>query len=426
MMENKQRLKIWLIKEGEDLPIFAKPRLMRVGMLADYLSAQGHEVIWWSSSFNHGTKQYYCNGTKEHQVNDNETIVLLHSRVSYKKNISISRVRYHQLLAKEFKKQAKKKKRPDIILCAWPTSQFAAAAVKYGHKNDVPVILDVRDFWPDIFVRAFPKKMQKVADLALFPLKFAAKRTFSKATGIVGVNISAMEWGCRYARRKPGQNDKSIFIGNKKTTLSEEVFKRNIRWWHDLNVTNDTWNLCFFSNLSKMGIDLDTVIRAVTKLSNEYPDIKLVVGGKGDAEEYYKSVAADSRNIVFAGWLSGDEMDSLMQISKCGVYCLSNTEDFINTFSNKAVQYLSSGLPILNSLVGFAKQILSENQMGLTYLEGNVDSCVKAIKLLYKKEDMRHKMSQNAFEYFKTNFDAIVVNEQFEDYLYTMIRQRNK
>ena len=44
----KKKLNIWLIKEGEALPVDDKPRLMRTGSLAKYLSEQGHIVTWWS------------------------------------------------------------------------------------------------------------------------------------------------------------------------------------------------------------------------------------------------------------------------------------------------------------------------------------------------------------------------------------------
>lgn len=423
MASEKESMSIWLIKEGEDLPIFSTPRLLRTGMLADYLSAQGHKVIWWTSSFCHSTKTYYCSQYEEHNMNDNETIILLHSKASYKKNISLARIKYHRLLAKQFKKHAAQKGRPDIILCAWPTPQFAAAAVEYGEKNDVPVILDVRDFWPDLFVKAFPERLQKAAEWALFPLKRAATRTFRRASGIVGVTVAAVEWGCSYAGRKSGRNDRSIFIGHKKTVLPEEAFQKNLEWWQNLNISQDTWNICLFSTLSK-GLDLDTVIKAVVKVACEYPSIRLVVGGKGDVEEYFKAVAAASPNVIFAGWLGSEQMDSLMRISKCGVYCLRNTDDFKDTFSNKAVQYLSGGLPILNSLTGFARQFIGENLIGLTYVEKDVESCAQNIKTLYNNEDMRQEMSQNAFKVFKENFDAAVVNKQFEDYLYAVKENR--
>ena len=116
-------------------------------------------------------------------------------------------------------------------------------------------------------------------------------------------------------------------------------------------------------------------------------------------------------------------MNSLMQLSKCGAYSLRNTEDFIDTFSNKAIQYLAAGLPVLNSLKGFARTFLYENQMGLTYMEGDVKDCAEKIRSLYFDEILRSQMSQNAVEKFEDMFEASKVNKEFEEYLLSFVKE---
>ena len=39
-------MKIWLIGEGEGLPIQKNAHLMRMGTIAAYLSDRNHEVTW--------------------------------------------------------------------------------------------------------------------------------------------------------------------------------------------------------------------------------------------------------------------------------------------------------------------------------------------------------------------------------------------
>ena len=46
-------MKIWLLKIGEHLPLSANTRKMRTLLLAESLAARGHEVIWWTSAFDH-------------------------------------------------------------------------------------------------------------------------------------------------------------------------------------------------------------------------------------------------------------------------------------------------------------------------------------------------------------------------------------
>ena len=413
----KNNLKIWLIREGEGLPIVQGDRCMRMGMLAEYLVKQGHEVTWWSSTFHHGKKKYIEDGYKEYSLKSNETLILLHSNVVYKKNVSLERIRYHEILAKEFKKHSEKKEKPDIIVCSWPTIPFSKAAVEYGEKNNVPVILDARDMWPDIFSRGLPSWMQWAAEVALYPMKRSAARIFSKATGIVAVSPFSLEWACNYAGRKPGNNDRTIFIGSNRVETEREAVEERIKDWKNKGITDTSWNMCFIGTLSANSLDLETVIRAVKQLSKTYPDIKLLIGGNGDAFEQLKVVVDDCDNIVFLGWLDKVGMESLLKISKCGAYCYKNLLDFKNGFGNKIVQYMAGKLAILNSTQGFAKDYLAECNLGLTYQEGNVEDCMQQITRLYEDEKARRIMAQNAYLKFEEQFEESIVNKHYEDYI---------
>lgn len=420
---DKKRLNIWLIKEGEPLPIEDNVRLMRTGSLAKYLAEHGHKVTWWTSTFIHGEKKYIYHNHKEINLDQNGRLVLLHSPIAYRKNISAKRIIYHKLLAFEFLKKSRAYKKPDIILCAWPTPQFAKAAVKYGEKNGVPVIIDIRDLWPDIFERIFPKSLKFLSKAVLFPLKNSTRKIMSAAAGIVGKEDRSLQWGCSYANRTVTNTDKRIFIGGSRPIMSKDKLSESLEWWGALGIVKENWNICFFSTLSTKSLDLETVIGAVHILGEKYPKINLIIGGKGDGEDYYRALAAGMPNVHFAGWLNQEQMNSLMVISKCGVYCLKNTEDFKDTFTNKAVQYLSGGLPLVNSLSGFSKGFIESNKIGMNYKEGSEDSCVHAIETMYLDEECRKRMAEAAIGVFENYFEETVVNSQFENYLCMMTEQ---
>lgn len=417
-------MRIWLIAEGESLPIDKNGRLMRMGSLAKYLSENGHEVIWFTSTFIHGTKKYITKHYEEIRISDEELLVLLHSKIVYKKNVSLRRIMYCQVLAKEFEKKSKLFGKPDVILSAWPLPETSKKAVEYGRVNDIPVILDARDMWPDIFERAFPNIIRKLGSKILIPMKKSAKEAFSLAYGISGMIDAATEWGCRYAGRKPGENDKTIYIGNQKTTLTDNQYRNAIHWWNEKGVNEADWNICFISTFGTH-IAVDTVIKAVKELSERYPNIKLVLGGSGDREEEFRKIADGSPNIVFAGWIDNIQMTSLMMISKCGAFSIMNSFDFKDTFNNKAIQYISEGLPILNSLSGFANTLITQKDMGLTYDCDNVKDCKDKILQLYNNEERRKQMGKNGLKCFYEMFESEVVNRQFERYL-LMITEKYK
>ena len=200
--------------------------------------------------------------------------------------------------------------------------------------------------------------------------------------------------------------------------MSEQ--EKNQSWWQDRGVSEETWNICYFGTLS-ISVDLKTVIDAVKILSQRYKDIRLVIGGEGDCKEELVQQAQGSKHIIFAGWLNGQQMNSLMGICRCGTYSYKNSEDFYNTFSNKGIQYLSGKLPILNSLGGFARTMLEENECGLTYKEGDIQDCARQIERLYTDSALCKRMAENAYELFEKKFESNVVNRQFEQYFYQIL-----
>ena len=47
---------VWVLKDGEILPIQEYGRRMRTWLLADALLSRGHRVTWWASTFSHQRK----------------------------------------------------------------------------------------------------------------------------------------------------------------------------------------------------------------------------------------------------------------------------------------------------------------------------------------------------------------------------------
>ena len=64
--------------------------------------------------------------------------------------------------------------RPDLILCSYPTIELSVEAVRYGRTHGIPVVLDVRDLWPDIVLDLLPTILRSPGRVALTRL-FRAK-----------------------------------------------------------------------------------------------------------------------------------------------------------------------------------------------------------------------------------------------------------
>lgn len=410
-------MKVWILKGAEPLPCDENPRLMRAGLLAQYLAERGHQVTWFATTYMHGEKKYRCHGQREYEASKNEKLVLLHSSTGYKKNISVARIVYHVKLARQFAKNSANYERPDVVFCCYPNMVSASEAIRYGRKNNVPVIIDVRDLWPDAFGRIFPQKLSWLADVLLSPLQLLARDIFRRADAITSVNPPGLRWALRKAGRKQGRFDRVVYIGYRLDEWKSEEERRSaVGAWEKYGITDKTWNIVFFSNLGKYDLDLPTPIKAVIRLSEKYPDIRLVVGGRGDGLESYRQEADGNPNIVFPGFLGNAEIHSLLELGKIGLFPRRNSlSDSKDAFGNKLIAYMSAGLAVLSCTQGFSRKYLERYDAGLIYEENDVESCCEMIERFYLDDGMRVRKGNNGYKRFCTDFDSEIVNRKFEE-----------
>lgn len=407
-------MKVWLIKAAENALVQKNVRLGRVGILGKYLAEHGHDVTCWASTYKHGEKEYIFRENKKIHIANHLDLVMLHSPIAYKKNTSIKRAIYAKIISRQFRKLSEMEEKPDIICASWPLMSLAEEAVLYGKRHSVPVVVDARDMWPDIFTRTLPKPLVRCSSFLLWPLQRVAYRTFSQADAITGVTPTSLQWALNKAKRSKNDWDQYIFIGYDDTfTMTEDERLAQLKWWADRGVTEATFNVTFFGSMSRAIVDTVTAIEGIKQLVSKHPDIRLILCGDGDAQARNKELAKDIPQVVLPGWCDNAQIQSVLSISNVGLYCLRNLFDFRDTISNKFIGYAAAGLPILSELQGFSKQYMEKYNMGLTYQEDNPSSFTKAVEWLYMHPDQAEEMGRNAHKRFETDFSSEVVNRNF-------------
>ncbi len=413
----------WIISDCEPLPTDDDPRLMRAGLLAEYLSKKGWKVTWFAPGFDHGKKTDRFGSTQEIEVNDNEKLVALYSPVTYSRNTSPKRVLFYRKLAGELRKSFKKESLPYVIFCSWPTQTFAKEALDYGKKTGVPVVLDVRDLWPDIFTRVFPGSMQGLAKAALMPSINGAKKLFRQADAITGVTPGSLRWGLEKAGRPGGPMDRVVYIGYENSEIPEEELAPAMEAWRSMGITEDTFNFTYFGTFSMSTLDLETVIRAFREIASERSDVRLLLIGAGDAEQKFREAAGECDKIVFPGWCSNVQIQSALKLSDAGLYPFRNLEDFRDAFGNKIIGYMAAGLPVMSSLEGFSKAYMEQYGTGRTYREGDVSSAKEVMLNFLADEEENRAMGRRGLERFREDFDMPVVNRKLEELFTELIEE---
>ncbi len=420
MEENKASVckRIWILRTLLGNPLLTNQRPERAGALAAFLADQGYKVTFWGAAFDHKTKKYTSPETIHQQNNENEDVLMLNAGIGNRKNMSLQRLIYGRRMARILAKEIEKGveyPRPDLIFAAYPTEESCRVAEKFGKKYNIPVIVDARDMWPDIFDRAFPSPLRFLAPFILFPLKRRAAKVFQEADALCGMSPVMLSWALAYAGRERTALDRVVFISARKYVADDEKMKTNLDALSALGVTPETWNICLFTSLSKGILDSDTMIQAVRLVHETHPSIRLIIGGKGDDEERLTDVTRDIPYIYLMGFMDQDQMSSAMSICKAGMLPYKNTRDMKNAWGNKVGQYLSYGLPILNSTEGIAKGYLEKYHCGVTYREGDSRDLADAIIKLMDEPAKVREMSENAYSRFEADFDEKVVLKQLEE-----------
>ncbi len=194
-------MNVWLLKIGEILPLQTGARRLRTAMLADKLTERGHNVLWWASSFDHFGKKWIFNKDMEFQVNERLRIKALKG-MGYKKNISLSRFIDHRMIAWKFRKFALRIEKPDMIVASMPSYDLAFEAARYAKKHGIPVLVDIRDQWPDIFIENVPPRFRGMARLILKKEFLMLKSLLGMADGLLSMTDPLLKWGLSYAGRE--------------------------------------------------------------------------------------------------------------------------------------------------------------------------------------------------------------------------------
>lgn len=407
--------RIWLINIGEPLPtVLAGERRLRMGLLAETLAAQGHEVVWWSSTFDHNYKRQIVDFEQRVSVREGLALELLRA-MAYTRNVSVRRFVNHFQIARRFEARARAAQPPHVILCTVPTIELAAAAVAYGRGAGVPVIVDVRDLWPDIFVDIFPKIGQPLARLLLDPLFRAADRALAGADAITAVSKTYLEWGLRRAGRAASPRDRVFPLGYPRPSAAasaREAAGRSLA----LRGVDAEKHLLWFVGMFGRTYDLSTVIGAARRLGAQGVDaVQFVLSGAGDKDERWRAEAAGLSNVVFTGWVTAAEIEYLLSAGWAGLVAYAPGAP--QSLPNKIFEYMSGGLPILSSLVGEAEDLLARHGLGITYRAGDADSLTAAILALLQDPARHRAMSEASRRTYEQHYAADVVYNRMAAYV---------
>jgi glycosyltransferase involved in cell wall biosynthesis len=358
----KDDVRIWVITVGEPLPgLSAGARPWRSGLLCRLLAQRGHQVVWWTSDVDHFSKRYFDRSADRYMADD-VVIQFLHGRL-YRRNVSLARFLNHREIARAFASLAQHEPPPDVIICSFPTIELSEEAVRYGRSRAVPVVLDVRDLWPDVFMDYLPAITRMPARVLLRGSFAAARRALAGCSGIVAVSEGYLQWGLQRAGRARGENDRVFPLAYDLPAAGADGALRERLQTLGVDASK---RLCVFVGTFGRSYDLGPVLEVARGLSVEGDGrFQFVLAGAGERLAEWQRRASGLPNVVFTGWLDQPGVHSLIRAAHVGLGAY--TAGAPQGIPNKIIEYMAAGAPVLSSLRGETEALLARERCGITF-----------------------------------------------------------
>lgn len=341
-----------------------------------------------TTNFSHRTKKY-----REKSGKTTPYKLTLLNEPSYIKNVSLKRFYSHYIFSINVRKYLNNRTKPDLIYCSVPSLDCAYEVSKYAKKNNIKLILDIQDIWPEAFKMIFDKKI--ISDLIYYPMYRKAKYIYSSADKIISVSEEYLKIGLKFNKNAKGE---SVYLG----TDLREIEGSFLEGLKD-DLSNDHIKVVYIGTLGH-SYNIKLIIDSISKLKNKLYKIQFIIIGDGPLKNEFENYANDKKiNYKFFGRVEYKEMIGL--ISKCDIGVNPIFDKSAGSIINKVGDYAAMGLPVVNTQKSEEyRELLMKYDAGIS-CDNKIEEVKKALEILCENLEIRKKMGNNSRILFEEKFD---------------------
>jgi hypothetical protein len=362
---------------------FGKSNEMRIEPVREYFESKGYETKYFVSDFDHSKKTYYKAENDEIQIHV----------PSYNKNLSINRLYSHYYFSKQVFKEVKKFQ-PDILYVKFPPNSLCKFAAKYKKENNVELIYDVFDLWPESLPMGNNKKK-----MLWIPSMFWAnlRNKYLKFADYVFTE-------CNMYR-----DSLSDYI-NEENCQTMYLCRPDTNFTPREKVSLDSIDLCYIGQINNL-IDIESIKYLVSELCKRKKTTLHVIGDGQNRERLVNSVRAVGAEVVEYGFVF-DEDKKKEIFNKCNFALNIMKDDIKVALTLKSIEYLRSGLPLINNIKYDTWQFIDSYSLGINMNKDYSRAAEKVCSLTTEEYELMEKECREVFlRYFST--DAMVSKLQF-------------
>lgn len=403
-------MNIWLVSIFENTPIDDNLNT-RYNSIAREANLNNHQVTYWASTFRHNIKKQRFDSYKEFKISEHLQLKFVKAK-SYKKNISVARLYSHYKLAKEMVGLFDDQPKPDVIVVAFPPISLALEVINWGKKNNVPVVIDIIDPWPNAFLEQIKGIKKLAVHIGILPLKFKAKIVFRQASGVMSISKQYLDFAKSYRKSTvPSQ----VFY----PAVQFEVIKNQLRESGKNIVKNPDQFIIVYAGSLGYSYDIPTILKTAEILEKNKSNIQFIIAGEGPQKILVQSYEKEHSNLQYLGRLSKEKLMEVYYMADIGL--TQHVKGATQSVTYKLFDLLACGLPILNSLESEMKSIILNNQVGFHNAPGDVTQLVNNILLCSEDKEILNEMSQRALALTADSGDSAIVYKKALDFIESQV-----
>lgn len=310
--------------------------------------------------------------------------------IGYKKNISLQRLKTSKVFAKNTLKYLKSQPKADLIYQVVPTLDVANLVSKYAKRNNIPLIVDIQDLWPEAFKMAI--NIPVISDLLFLPLKLKANRIYKRADAICAVSQTYVDRALKVNRKC--QKGTAAYIGINLTKFDENVQKCKCP-------KEEKITLAYCGSLEK-SYDIKLVIDALSLM--KAPPAFLIMGDGAERESFAEYAKHKGVEVEFTGFLPYSQMCA--RLCACDIVVNPIIGTSVASIINKHGDYAACGLPVINTQNSREYcDLVDSYRMGYNCVGYTAAQVAATIEQLMQDESLRNELGKNARKCAEEKFD---------------------
>jgi glycosyltransferase involved in cell wall biosynthesis len=172
-----------------------------------------------------------------------------------------------------------------------------------------------------------------------------------------------------------------------------------------------------FTNATSPLRGVSTILKAIVKIRNEYPNVQLRIAGRLSKKSGYGRFLFSKINkmglkdfVDFLGFLGVDELVKTM--CRSHVFVIAS---YVENSPNSLSEAQLLGMPCIASETGGIPSLVSDGRTGLLFQPGNAETLANRLKQLFSNDNLTSSLGSCAREEALTRHSKHTVFEQLSD-----------